>query len=106
MKITINYGNSASINTGVPYEALKPFYNVSIEKEYPDDASKVEAMREMIQEVKPEIDRLIFKDMKELQNIRKGPEKQSQCGCLPTWDPMEKKYRHSEACLSGTARIK
>lgn len=32
-KIIINYGNSACIPTGVPYEQIKPFYNISEEIE-------------------------------------------------------------------------
>lgn len=93
MKITVNYGNSATINTGVPYESMKPFYNISWECELPVNSNKEEITSMLIEKAKSIVDEKLFKDMKFMNDIRK------KCVCKPEWNKEINKMVHKPDCF-------
>lgn len=62
-KIILNYGNSACIPTGVPYEQIKPFYNLSEEIELSELMLESE-IRMRIRRLKDLVDGFIADDFK------------------------------------------
>lgn len=99
-KITVSYGNSASINTGVQYETLKPFYNINSEFDITDlSEEQIDYIRsgEFLR-LKAIVDKLIIDDLKTMNAIR------NKCTCegKPIYDARNKTYTHEERCLLGS----
>ena len=98
MKITANYGISASVNTGVPYEAIKPFYDLSAEMEVLDNLTEDEKTRlisAMVMNLKRIQDPMLLEDMRKYNGVR------MKCICKPIF--AKGQLIHDEACLMGTA---
>jgi len=91
MEITVNYGNSPTIPTGVPYENIKPFYNGSITVELVDGQDPIKESEKLYDKLKGLIDPLVIKDMKHYQDIR------VKCVCKPTW--IKGEMHHAENCF-------
>jgi len=100
-KVSISYGNSASINTGIQYETLKPFYNINCEFDIIEGttAEQIEYIKsgELLR-LKVIVDELILNDLKKLNGIR------NKCTCdgKPIYDPKNKTFHHEEKCLIGS----
>lgn len=97
MKIKVDYGNKASISTGVPYENISPLYHLSVEIDLPDGTPEdviAETRVVELKKLKDIVDNMILKDLRDFQHIR------SKCNCKPVY--IQGRLEHNENCLMGT----
>lgn len=97
MKIKVDYGNKASISTGVAYENISPLYHLSVEIDVIDgtDENVISEIRMTeLKKLKNIVDDMILKDLRNFQHIR------SKCNCNPVY--IKGRLEHSETCLMGT----